>query len=321
VFTFAALASGNGRRLAPLVITAAVVIGLVTVTPGSAMLWAHLHGTREGGVIIGEDGSGLSVIKAGTQQAVVYVNGIGQSRMPYGDVHTALGALPAFVHPDPRSAVVIGLGSGDTVHAVAGRQALEHIASVEIIRGQIETLEAVRSRFAYPGLVTLLSDPRIVQVFADGRIHLQRGTRRYDIIEADALRPTSGYSGNLYSDAYFELVKRNLTPNGLAATWAPTQRVYNTFIKTFPHVVSAAGILLGSQQPIVLDRDAIAARLAEPFARDHFARAGIDIERLLDEALRGATAYGPDYPRTSLGEINTDLFPRDEFDLSPIAAP
>ncbi len=303
-----------------LLATAVVFSGLLAVMPGSGLLWAHLHGASEADVVIGEDGSGLSVIAGDPQQALVFVNGIGQSRIPYGNVHTTLGALPAFIHPSPRTALIIGLGSGDTVHAVAGRRELEDITCVEIIRAEIRTLEAVGEKFAYPGLIALFSDPRIHQVFADGRIHLKRGGRLYDIIEADALRPSSAYSGNLYSDAYFELVRDHLTPTGLAATWAPSQRVYNTFIRTFPYVAgtSASSILIGSRQPFTIDRAAIDARLADPWTRNHFASAGIEIEPLLAESLASLTMHGPDFPRASLTDFNTDLFPKDEFDLSPI---
>jgi spermidine synthase len=174
-------------------------------------------------------------------------------------------------------------------------------------------LSALRRRLPYAGLAALLDDPRIEEVFGDGRIYLRR-SGRYDIIEADALWPASAYSGTLYSDAYFALLRDHLAPNGLAATWAPTQRVYNTFIRTFPYVIAMPGILVGSNQPIPLDRSAIRERLAT--AADHFAAANIDIERLLDGYLSHPIVYGPDYPRQSLADINTDLFPRDEFDLS-----
>jgi hypothetical protein len=307
------------RRLpapAALPIAAAVFVPLLLVMPPSGTLWAHLHGTVIEAMVYAEDGSGLSVVNTDGRNAILYANGIGQGALPYGDVHTALGALPAFMHPAPRTAAVIGLGSGDTVHAVAGRREIERVTCVEIIRGELETLVGLRMRLPYGGLVNLLDDRRIEQVFGDGRIHLRRGGT-YDIIEADALRPGSAYSGTLYSDAYFALLRDHLAPNGLAATWAPTQRVYNTFIRVFPHVVSMPGILVGSNQPIAIDRAAISARLAEPGARDHFARAGIDIERLLDSYLSSPTIYGPDYPRDQLADIDTDLFPKDEFDLSP----
>ena len=305
------------RRLPPIpsaVIAAAIVfVPLIAVMPSSATLWAHLHGTVVEAMLHAEDGSGLSVVNTDGRAAVFYANGIGQGVVPYGDVHTALGALPAFIHPAPRVAAVIGLGSGDTVHAVAGRREIERIVCVEIIRGELTTLSALRRRLPYAGLATLLDDRRIENVFGDGRIYLRR-SGRYDIIEADALWPASAYSGTLYSDAYFALVRDHLTPNGIAATWAPTQRVYNTFIRAFPHVVAMPGILLGSNQPIPLDRAAINGRVAA--AAGHFASARIDIEKLLDAYVSHPIVYGPDYPRQQLADINTDLFPKDEFDLS-----
>jgi predicted membrane-bound spermidine synthase len=295
---------------------ALLFVPLLVVMPPSATLWAHLHGTVVEAMMYAEDGSGLSVVNTDGRNAILYANGIGQGSMPYGDMHTALGALPAFIHPAPRTAAVIGLGSGDTVHAVAGRAEISRVTCVEIIRGELKTLEKLRQRFPYGGLLNLMDNQRVEQVFGDGRIHLRRGGT-YDIIEADALRPGSAYSGALYSDTYFQLVREHLTPNGLAATWAPTQRVYNTFIRAFPYVVAMPGILIGSNDPIPIDRAAIDARLAAPEAHQYFEKAGINIQQLLTTYLDAPVVYTPEYPRQQLGDINTDLFPKDEFDLSP----
>ena len=296
--------------------SAFVFVPLLIVMPPSGTLWAHLHGTVVEAMVYAEDGSGLSVINTDGRNAILYANGIGQGSMPYGEVHTALGALPAFIHPSPRTAAVIGLGSGDTVHAVAGRREIARVTCVEIIRGELTTLTELRRRFPYGGLLNLVEDGRIEQVFGDGRIHLRRGGV-YDIIEADALRPGSAYSGTLYSDTYFALVREHLAPNGLAATWAPTQRVYNTFIRVFPYVVGMPGILIGSNDPIQVDRAAIDARLDDAATRQYFGRAGIDIRKLLATYLDAPTLYTPAYPRQQLADVNTDLFPKDEFDLSP----
>jgi hypothetical protein len=271
---------------------------------------------------VAEDNSGLAVIKAEgerfTGPKIVFVNGVGQSVIPYGDIHTALGALPALVHPEPRDVAIIGLGSGDTVYAAAARPETTQVTCIEIIRPQLATLHALAGRDAYAGLRALLADPRITHVAGDGRAYLLRTSRRFDIIEADALRPTSAYSGNLYSDAYFTLVKNRLKPNGLAATWAPTQRVHNTFVRVFPYVISLPGILLGSSQPFEIDRAMVAARVADARVREHFYRAGIDISALAREYLDGpSTRFGPEFDRTTLTDVNTDLFPKDEYDLSP----
>jgi spermidine synthase len=293
---------------------------IVTAMPEAATLWARLHGAGIDRIIYGEDASGLSVlrIEPGARQAraTVFVNGVGQSVMPYGDVHTALGMLPAFLHPDPRQVAIIGLGSGDTVYGVAGRPQIETITSIEIIRPQLATLKQLSRVFPYGGLLGLLSDPRIEPVSGDGRIYLMHSARKFDIIEADALRPSSAYSGNLYSDAYFTLVRTRLRPGGLAATWAPTARVHHAFVRVFPYVVSVPGILIGSNDPIDLDWKAIAERLAEPRVRDHYARAGIDAEQLLSSYLAEPARYSPDFDRSTLTDFNTDLFPKDEYDLT-----
>jgi spermidine synthase len=247
---------------------------------------------------------------------VVYVNGLGQSTLPYGDVHTALGAVPAFLHPRPSSAAVIGLGSGDTVHAVAGRPEIQHITCIEIVRPQLSTLVSFARFFSYGGVHALLNNPRIEHVFGDGRTHLMRGGRLYDLIEADALRPGSAYAGNLYSEEYFRLIRDRLTPNGLAATWAPTARIQSTFLRVFPYVVALPAMLVGSNAPIEVDQAAVAARLADPRVRDYYSNADIDIERLVGQYLASPTFYTPSFNREALTDVNTDLFPRDEYDLS-----
>jgi predicted membrane-bound spermidine synthase len=299
-----------------------LVLGTLLWMPGSAELWSRLHGTTAERMIFAEDSSGLSVIKAAGDDldgpTVVLANGVGQSVIPYGDAHTALGALPVLIHPDPRQVAIIGLGSGDTLHAAGGRPGIERITGIEIVGPQLETLRALAARNAYGGLRALLDDPRVDHVVGDGRAYLMRTHRRYDVIEADALRPTSASSGNLYSDAYFTLVKNRLAPGGLAATWVPTHRVHDTFVRVFPYAVSLPGILLGSSEPIDFDATTIAARAADARVRDYYRHAGIDIEALVRGYIEGVPVrFGPDFDRRTLTDLNTDLFPKDEFDLSP----
>ena len=297
----------------------AIAIGMVLTSrmPGSRRLWASVHGTTPLRIETGEDATGLSVIKtdpaASTRRTVVFVNGIGQSWIPYGDIHTVLGALPAFIHPDPKTAVVIGLGSGDTVYAVAGRPGITRLTCVEIIAPQLATLRQFSTHTPYPPLLTLLSDPRIEHIAGDGRAYVMRSRQQFDLIEADALRPASAYSGNLYSAGYFRLLQSQLTPGGLAVTWGPTPRVHDTFASVFPHVISFGDILVGSRTPIAFDADAIRARVRQPAVLDHFWRAGIDIDALLAPYLQNPRPIAG--PREALADLNEDLFPRDEFTL------
>jgi len=317
VYLALAVVSARGASRTPRLITALAVLLVVAVAsaqlPSGQRLWAALHGTPPQRIVQAEDATGLSLIKATGSGAMVFVNGIGQSWIPYGNIHTVLGALPAFLHPRPRTAALIGLGSGDTVYALAGRPELSRVTSIEIIRPQLATLKEWAKRTGEPALLALLGDPRIEHVSGDGRTFVMRSAHAFDIIEADALRPGSAYSGNLYSVGYFTLLRSRLAPGGMAVTWAPTSRVHDTFAAVFPHVLSFADILVGSDMPIPFDANQIRARLRAPDVQAYYRRAGIDIEALLEPYLgnfaRPATT--PSGPRKL--DLNEDLFPRDEF--------
>lgn len=319
-------AYGRRRAALPAMLVAALLVTVVLM-PDGATLWATLHGTEARRVLIAEDGSGLSVIMASpegfSRQSVVYVNGASQGRIPFGDIHTILGALPLLIHPSPADVLIIGLGSGDTCFSAAGRPEVQRLACVEIIGKQRTSLEALirLGAGAEAGPAALFADRRVEHVVADGRAYLMRSDRRYDIIEADALRPISAYSGNLYSVEYFTLLKRYLKPNGLAVTWAPTDRVRATFRHVFPHVLTLDGdqIYIGSNEPIRFDPDEILRRAASAPVRDYFSRGGVSIVPLIDERLaRPTTTYGPHDERPGPDNLNSDLWPRDEYTLPEI---
>jgi len=322
VFVLTAVLLNFQRRQALMgaALVAVVVAVVVRALPDRTTLWARLHGTTAARMIVGEDASGLSVLRrepgSSEERTTVFVNGVGQSSIPFGDVHTGLGMVPAFLHPNPRVVAIIGLGSGDTVYGAAGRPEIERLTCIEIIGPQVDGLRRLQEQHGYGGLLGLFEDARIQFLAGDGRRFLMRGGAEFDIIEADALRPSSAYSGNLYSEEYFTLVRDRLRPGGLAATWSPTARVHNAFVRVFPYVVSVPGILVGSRSPIEVDRDAIRRRLAAPGVREHYARAGIDADALMASYLAEPAQYTPDFDRSTLTDFNTDLFPRDEFDLS-----
>jgi predicted membrane-bound spermidine synthase len=311
------------RTIAPWLAAGAVVTAIAM--PSGNRLWAKLHGTAIDQMIVAEDGSGVSALKSNSTSfdagVTMFINGLGQSHLPYGGIHTQLGALPALIHPNPASAAIIGLGSGDTLFAVAGRAELERIVSIEIVQPQLETLAALFERRRYRGLQAILHDRRIQHVFGDGRLHLATTGEKFDIIETDALRPNSAYAGNLYSAEYFGLLRDHLKPGGLAVTWVPTDRVTRTFLQAFEHAAGFGPILLGSNTPIRLDRAAIERRLTDRSVQHYFGAAGVDIGKLLRPLLDNVLLFGPDHARTGITDINTDVHPRDEFDIPEIFDP
>lgn len=309
----ATLWSSSRRASALATLTVAAGLGTaITLMPAAGTLWARLHSTTPPQLLYAEDGAGVSVLKTegGSGQVGVYVNGLGQSWIPYGGIHTALGLLPVLLHPNPEAVLVIGLGSGATAFAAASRADVQQLVLVEIIGAQRDTLEQLTRVQPYPALTQLLTDPRITHRVGDGRAYIMRSGRQFDVIEADALRPGSAYSGTLYSREYFDLLLRHLAPGGLAVTWAPTPRVRRTFASVFPHVASFEDILVGSRTAIADDHDLMRTRAAA--MRPYFELAGLDVEALVARYLAARRVSVPGEPRR-FDDLNTDTFPRDEF--------
>lgn len=319
VFLLLLLRATGAPRAARLVLPPAVAALLAAAVPSGAALWGRISGSEPARIRHAEDGSGVSVMKPveedGRLLHHLLVGGLHQSHLPFGGYHAVLGALPALVHPAPRRVAIIGLGTGNTAYAAAGRPETERVDALEIVGSQIPLLHAHARATRDPGLVALLADGRVHVRVTDGRTHLMRSSERYDVIEADALRPTSAYAGNLYSREYFDLLRRRLAPGGLAVTWSPTPRVRATFLSVFPHVVAVGDTLLGSDAPIAFDPLAIRERLRHPAFQAHFAKAGVDISALVETELseRPVEIFGPEAPRSTDGDLNTDLFPRDEY--------
>jgi predicted membrane-bound spermidine synthase len=306
------LGLGEGRRL--FASLGAALLALVFALPGEQALWRRLHGMAGADrAAAAEDATGVVLVSEHDQGLRrVWVNGRHHSILPFGGIHTALGAAPAAIHPSPQRVAVIGLGSGDTAWASGFRRPETRVLTAfEICAPQLRLLHEV----AYgpdppPKLQRFLEDPRLTIRLADGRNALLRGNEGFDLIEMDALYPSSPYSGNLYSVEFYELCARRLRAGGLMCTWAPTSRVHATFQSVFPHVLELAEgqILVGSADPIAVDLPAWQARLTSGPA---VAYLGLPRVNELLALLRGARPA----VRQPIGpsDVNRDLFPRDEL--------
>jgi hypothetical protein len=304
----------------------ALALGLVIMAaalPSQNRLWAALHGTSVDHIIVTEDSSGIAAIKRTIPNSqepwdtAVHVNGIGQSWAPYGGIHTVLGALPALLHPRPETIALIGLGSGDTAYAAAPRYETQKLTCIEIISGLHQALHQETQRNPKSAIAAMLDDTRIQHSAGDGRRFLMATPQRFDIIETDALRPNSTGAGNLYSEEYFRLIARKLKPGGYAVTWIPTERVRRTFHHVFPHILDFKTLAIGSPDPITCTANDLRRRIGHLEVRQHFRTVGIDIQQLLTpftqlnfDRLKHSTQ-----PHT---DINTDLFPKDEFELQAL---
>jgi hypothetical protein len=284
---------------------------LALTLPGQGELWLRLHGDAGGDAMVEEDATGMAAMIPGGGRWSLWVNGRTNSSLPFGGFHTLLGAAPAVMHAEPREVAIVGLGSGDTAWASACRRESSRVTVYEICAPQIALLQRLARSPGPPArLLSFLQDPRITTVVADGRNALARSAPRFDVIEMDALFPSSPFSGNLYSVEFFRLCASRLRPGGLMCAWSPKPRVTATFMAAFRHVVEMrqGQLLVGSNEPIEIAVDAWRARAGSPEVVSYL---GANNARKLAEALGTAriaepVAVGP-------GDLNHDLFPRDEF--------
>ena len=320
-FLLAKICTGKLQKsLALLAGMAIVVLGFLGI-PSSDVLWAKLHGTTSEMSLQAEDSTGVSFIKGNMRlvneekiSAHFFINASAQSAMPYENAHTALSFVPAMLHALPKDILIIGLGSGNTLWAAGGRPETQSLTNVEILGAQLNNLRDMHSLKPYAGVESLLTDKRIEFIADDGRAWLMRSDRKFDIIETDALRPYSPYAGNLYSREYFTLLKNHLKPGGFAVNWMPTGRSMLTFRSVFPYTLNIGNwMFIGSDQPIVVDKAAALARVREPAINLYYTSAGINPEAVLLEELNKIVDE-PQERWTQELDINTDLFPKDEFE-------
>ena len=131
-----------------------------------------------------------------------------------------LGHVPALLHPNPKSILIVGVGAGVTAGALSIHPEVERIVICEI-----EPM-VPRSAQAYFGEENhhVFDDPRVQLVFDDARHFLQTTDEKFDIITSDPIHPWVRGAATLYSLEYLTLAKNHLTPGGVVTQWIPCMK-------------------------------------------------------------------------------------------------
>jgi spermidine synthase len=286
-------------------------IGLVAaLSPGLQLPWLGRYGAER--LLSYRDGAAATVL--------VTADGRGQKRLLVNGQYSLGGTegillerrqahVPLLLHPAPQRVLVLGVGTGATLGAALAYPGTR-IDAVEIVP---EVIEAAQSLFAEDN-AGALDRPEVRVATQDARTFLRTTPERYDVILSDLFLPWTAGTAYLYSRELLELGQSRLAPGGLYCQWLPLhqleladlQSIAATFASVFPHVElwlayhrAAAPIaaLVGSSQPIALDRDALAARLRDPILAQAARAVGLDDAADLpalrvagDAQLRRATA-------------------------------
>jgi spermidine synthase len=318
----AAFRSRPERRVRDAAVAVVLMLVLVLAMPTNQQLWAVLHGVDADDLALVEERSCVITTKPVAEQLLLFINASSQNGYPFDDFHVLIGLTPALVHPAPDESLAIGLGIGSTPWSVALNPQVARLEAVEICGGQIEVIEDLAAD-GTPEMVDLVEDPRVSLLEGDGRDHLLRTDRRYDLVNVDTLRPQSAFSGSLYSVEFYELVQDRLAEGGVLAQWVASPRTLNSATEVFPYVITlpvpsyGSSFFLASDSPITFDRAQLLDRFdtlvpADAFGDEQRARLR---EYFATVEPTCAAAGGPTGPVPG-DAVNHDLDPRDEYFLN-----
>ena len=232
--------------------------------PGSRM--PYLHETAEGTVTVHEYRDGKRLLK---------VNGGGEVPTDYASLQTfrLLGNLPMLLHDQPDEVLVIAFGGGISL-ASAARHEPQRLDCAEVVPGVI----GAAGFFADHNdrIYNRLDRPGIELIAEDGRNHVLRTDRRYDVIIGDATHPGTADSWVLYTEEFYRLCRSRLEEGGILCQWLPLhglsaadfRMILRTFNAVFPHasiwLTREYTILMGTPGPLRIDVERLRARLAKP---------------------------------------------------------
>ncbi|MBN82549.1 MAG: SAM-dependent methyltransferase [Planctomycetaceae bacterium] len=191
-----------------------------------------------------------------------------------------LGHLPALVHPNPKSALVVACGAGVTAGSFIVHPEVKRIVICDI-EPVVPTYVAPLFKRENHDVVGPANADRVEVIHDDGRHFIRTTQEKFDIITSDPIDPWVKGCAALNTVEYYQLCKQHLNPGGVMALWMPLyemnqetlKSVIASFYEVFPNgtlwtndmnTKGYDAILFGQVEPTRIDIDQIAARLDRP---------------------------------------------------------
>ena len=222
------------RRIAPVgaaVLAAALAVAIVPAIPGRLIAYGRSVGSWD-------SIKRFLYLAEGATSSVAVTEHVGGTRQFHiaGKVEASdldvdmrlermLGHVPALVHPNPKSILIVGVGAGVTAGALSIHPEVQRIVVCEI-----EPM-VPRSARAYFGDENhhVFDDPRVELIFDDARHFLETTRETFDIITSDPIHPWVRGAATLYSLEYLQLARAHLNTGGVVTQWIP---LYETDVRS-----------------------------------------------------------------------------------------
>ncbi|HEV8130967.1 MAG TPA: fused MFS/spermidine synthase [Acidobacteriota bacterium] len=193
-----------------------------------------------------------------------------------GDAGTQVmsGLIGAILHPNPKSALVVGLGTGSTAGWLGAVPSIERVDVVEL-----EPVILQVARECQPVNARAMENPKIHIAIGDGRETLLVAPQRYDMIVSEPSNPYRAGIASLFTQDFYRAAAKRLNDGGFFLQWIQAYEVdsqtvrtaYCTLASVFPVVETFQTtisdlLLVGSARPISYQAGALRERLQqEPF--------------------------------------------------------
>jgi spermidine synthase len=195
----------------------------------------------------------------------------------------AMGFVPMILHPDPKRALVMCFGTGNTLGTVA-RFPRVTVDGVEIDRNVVSMAHWF-SRWNHDAI----NRDNVHLTYQDARGFIRWTDKRYDVITLEPMSPVQAGVNNLYSKEFYEQSRQRLNPGGLMMQWLPlhlvgpedARAIVKTFQSVFPHTsvwnsyLTRIVLLVGSDEPQVLDKSRFEDAMKQSEVREMAEQIGI----------------------------------------------
>ncbi len=269
------------------------VVGLaLAAAPGPTAFWRHsgigagrfgeppatANGTRaeiraaRADLLWEAEGLESSVALVGSAGYSFLVNGKSDGSA-LGDAGTQVmgGLIGSMLHPEPKTALVIGLGTGSTAGWLAEVPSIERVDVVELEPAILRVAE-----WCAPVNHDVLDHPKVEVIVGDGRELLLTTNQRWDVIFSEPSNPYRAGISSLFSQELYRAARARLADGGLFLQWLQGYEVdasvvrtaYATLGSVFDSVeswqtLSQDLLLVASAAPLVHDWERVERRAGE----------------------------------------------------------
>jgi spermidine synthase len=231
--------------------------------PSDARIAAHYEGVM----------ATVSVVEDSQKECYLRVNNkflMGGTASRFSDGRQ--GHIPLLLHPDPRRALFLGLGTGATFAVSADHPGLQ-ADGVELIPEVISVLP-----FFETATGPLATFSQLDIHTADARRFVNCIQESYDVIVADLFHPARDGAGFLYTREHFQTIRSRLSPGGIFCQWLPLYQmdldvlrtIIRTFLSAFPNGIGFLATnslqmpivgLIASDVPLAFEPDYLVSRV------------------------------------------------------------